>query len=168
MMGHSLGAEMAYQVAIKDPSVKALVITGFAYTVAADQRVPRNMLMIIGKWDEFRDRMTPYPGYRKRVDAYRGDPQGHLPPESTDRGDLRAISRMVRPRRVVVPHTIHIQESHSRSAIAESLLWMKQALSPPAAFWINSDQQIWPIKEWATPDSHAGRSVVADTPRVPC
>lgn len=30
MMGHSLGAEMAYHVALTNPAVKALVITGFA------------------------------------------------------------------------------------------------------------------------------------------
>jgi hypothetical protein len=49
---------MADQVAMQNPSVKALVITGFAYTTAANKKLPRNMLMIIGKWDKFRDRMT--------------------------------------------------------------------------------------------------------------
>ena len=53
-------------------------------------------------------------------------------------------------RRVVVPNAIHIQESHSRMAISESLTWMQQALSPPQAYWIHPDRQIWPLKEWAT------------------
>jgi hypothetical protein len=35
-------------------------------------------------------------------------------------------------------------------AIAESLLWIKQALSTPESFWIDPRRQIWPIKEWAT------------------
>ena len=149
MMGHSLGAEMAYRVALEDPSVKALVITGFAYTAEATQNVPRNMLMIIGKWDEFRDRMTHTRNIEKewmkseetrKVIPY-PDPQPGI-----TYGDFKEGTA----RRVVVPRTIHIQESHSRRAIAESLLWMKQALSPPAAFWIDPERQIWPLKEWAT------------------
>jgi dienelactone hydrolase len=58
MMGHSLGAEMAYAVALKESAVKALVITGFAYTMDATTDRPKNMLMIMGRWDEFRGRMT--------------------------------------------------------------------------------------------------------------
>ncbi|MEE8392324.1 MAG: hypothetical protein V3S14_16220, partial [Anaerolineae bacterium] len=33
----------------------ALVISGFAYTLDASATNPKNMLMIIGKWDEYRD-----------------------------------------------------------------------------------------------------------------
>ena len=29
-------------------------------------------------------------------------------------------------------------------------MWMKQALSPPQELWIDPDDQIWPVKEWAT------------------
>ena len=35
MMGHSLGAEMAYKVALDDPTLQALVISGFGYTTDA-------------------------------------------------------------------------------------------------------------------------------------
>ena len=58
MMGHSLGAEMAYNVALEDPSVQALVISGFAYREDASPEHPKNMLMMIGKYDEYRERMT--------------------------------------------------------------------------------------------------------------
>ena len=58
MMGHSMGAEMAYKTALEDGAVAALVITGFGYTTDATPQKPRNMLMIIGKWDEYRPRMT--------------------------------------------------------------------------------------------------------------
>lgn len=149
MLGHSLGAEMAYQVALQDPSVNALVITGFAYTTAADQNKPRNMLMIIGKWDEFRERMT----HTRNIEAewmqtaetrqVISDPQPRI---GITYGDFTAGTA----RRVVVPASIHIQESHSRLAIAETLTWIKAALSPPEAFWIDPQRQIWPIKEWAT------------------
>ena len=40
MMGHSLGAEMAYAVAREDPTVKALVISGFAYREDASPENP--------------------------------------------------------------------------------------------------------------------------------
>lgn len=36
----------------------ALVISGFVYTLDASATNPKNMLMIIGKWDEYRERMT--------------------------------------------------------------------------------------------------------------
>jgi dienelactone hydrolase len=149
MMGHSLGAEMAYQVAMQNPSVKALVITGFAYTTAANKKLPRNMLMIIGKWDEFRDRMTHT---RDIAKEWMDTPEtrsviSHPQPQTgVTYGDFEKGTA----RRVVIPNTIHIQESHSRLAIAESLMWMKQALSPPAVLWTDPDQQIWPVKEWAT------------------
>jgi len=149
MLGHSLGAEMAYRVALQDSSVNALVITGFAYTTAADQNKPRNMLMIIGKWDEYRDRMT---GIRDietewmQTAATRqviGDPHPQI---GVTYGDFNAGTA----RRVVVPASIHIQESHSHQAIAETVRWIKQALAPPEAFWLDPRRQIWPIKEWAT------------------
>ena len=54
MMGHSLGAEMAYAVALEDPTVKALVISGFAYTEDATPTNPQNMLMMTGKNDEIK------------------------------------------------------------------------------------------------------------------
>jgi pimeloyl-ACP methyl ester carboxylesterase len=58
LMGHSLGAEMVYNMALKNPAIKALVISGFAYREDASTQLPRNMLMIFGKYDEFRERMT--------------------------------------------------------------------------------------------------------------
>jgi uncharacterized protein len=149
MMGHSLGAEMAYQVALEDPSVKALVITGFAYTAAADQHVPKNMLMIIGKWDEFRQRMTHTRDIEKEW-MLTEETGRVIPHPSPQIGVTYGSFGEGTARRVVVPKTIHIQESHNRLAIAESLMWMKQALSPPAAFWIDPDRQTWPIKEWST------------------
>ena len=77
MMGHSLGAEMAYKVALHDPDVRGLVITGFAYTMEADHRQPANMLMVIGKYDEFRQRMTGVRDINAEWMSSRTDPQGH-------------------------------------------------------------------------------------------
>ena len=36
-MGHSLGAEMAFTIALQDPAVKVLSVSGFAYTTGASQ-----------------------------------------------------------------------------------------------------------------------------------
>ena len=58
LMGHSLGAELVYTVALQDTAVKAFVISGFAYKDDASTDRPQNMLMIFGKYDEFRKRMT--------------------------------------------------------------------------------------------------------------
>jgi hypothetical protein len=53
-------------------------------------------------------------------------------------------------RRVVVPRTIHFLESHDRRGISELLEWMRKALRPPEQLWIDSGNQTWAIKEWAT------------------
>ena len=149
MMGHSLGAEMAYTVALEDPTVEALVISGFAYTLDASATSPRNMLMIIGQWDEYRERMT---GTSDVEREWMSAPQTRkvIPVEDPRLGVTYGDFAAGTARRVFVPRTIHIQESHSRAAIAEALEWMRDALRPPEQHWIDPHRQIWPIKEWAT------------------
>jgi len=149
MMGHSLGAEMAYNVALNDSGVRALVITGFAYTLEASHLHPKNMLMIIGKWDEFRRRMT---GTRDIEKEWMGTPRTRqvIATQNPKLGQTYGDFALGTARRVFVPKTIHIQESHSRPAIAETLEWMRQALQPPEDHWIAADRQIWALKEWAT------------------
>ena len=149
MMGHSLGAEMAYRVALQDPAVKALVVTGFAYTLEASEKEPKNMLMIIGKWDEYRKRMTGTGDIHKE---WMHTPQTRKvipvrnPEFSVTYGDFSQGTA----RRVFAPEITHVQESHNSAAIAEALEWMKNALHPPDKYWISTKQQIWPIKEWST------------------
>lgn len=149
MLGHSLGAEMAYTVALTNPAVKALVITGFAYTLDATHKRPKNMLMILGRWDEFRKRMT---GTRHFEAEWMHTPQTLkvFPIKDPQFGKTYGNFSDGTARRVFVPHAIHIQESHNQAAIAEALVWMKQALHPPSSSWIDPNNQIWPIKEWAT------------------
>ena len=149
MMGHSLGAEMAYNVALADPTVEGLVISGFAYGLDASATNPKNMLMIIGKWDEYRERMT---GTGDIEAEWMNTPQTRqaIPVENPQLGVTYGDFAQGTARRVFVPRTIHIQESHSRAAIAEALIWMKNALHPAGRGWIAPHNQIWPIKEWAT------------------
>jgi dienelactone hydrolase len=149
MMGHSLGAEMAYKIGLRDTSIKALVISGFGYTTEATKTSPKNMLMIIGKWDEFRDRMT---GVRDIEQEWMSTPQSLavMPVDDPEIGVTYGNFSDGTARRVFVPHVVHLQESHDRKAIAEALEWMKTALEPDESFWVDSSQQIWPIKEWAT------------------
>ncbi|MCP4667179.1 MAG: hypothetical protein GY849_12520, partial [Deltaproteobacteria bacterium] len=149
MMGHSLGAEMAYMVALDDPSVRALVITGFAYTEAASESSPKNMLMIFGKWDEFRGRMT---GTRDVEKEWMGTPQSRkvIPVENPELGITYGDFAKGTARRVFMPGTIHIQESHDSKAISEALEWMRKALLPSDQYWIDSHCQTWATKEWAT------------------
>ena len=52
-MGHSMGAKFAYNVALEDPSINAVIIIGSAYDKRASFENPKNMLMIIGELDEF-------------------------------------------------------------------------------------------------------------------
>ncbi len=149
MMGHSLGAEMAYTIALEDPTVDALVISGFAYTLDASATNPKNMLMIIGQYDEYRERMTGVSDIEKE---WMGAPQTRqvIPAENPQIGVTYGDFAQGTARRVFVPRTIHIQESHSRAGVAEAVEWMRNALHPPAQQWIDPQRQIWPLKEWAT------------------
>jgi pimeloyl-ACP methyl ester carboxylesterase len=149
MMGHSLGAEMAYAVALNDPTVNALVISGFAYTLDGSTTSPKNMLMIIGKWDEYRERMT---GTDDIEAEWMSTPQTRqvIPVENPRLGVTYGDFAQGTARRVFVPRAIHIQESHNRAAIAEALTWMKSALGPDQQDWIDPHNQTWMVKEWAT------------------
>jgi pimeloyl-ACP methyl ester carboxylesterase len=149
MLGHSLGAEMAYQVALGDPGVNALVISGFAYTQAASATSPRNMLMIIGKWDEYRKRMTGTNDIEKEWMST-AQTRKVIPVADPQIGVTYGDFEQGTARRVYVPRTIHFMESHDRGGISEMLEWMKKALRPPEQLWIDSTSQTWPIKEWAT------------------
>jgi hypothetical protein len=149
MMGHSLGAEMAYTAAMEDESVKALSISGFAYTTDATTTHPRNMLMIIGKWDEYRERMT---GVGDIEAEWMSSPQTQaaIPDTNPQLGVTYGDFAQGTARRAVVLKAIHIQESHSRAGVAEAVAWMRSALRPDESLWVDPHSQIWEIKEWAT------------------
>ncbi len=149
MVGHSLGAEMAYRVALDDPTVRALVITGFAYTSEASRTLPQNMLMIMGKWDEFRKRMT---GTRDLEKEWISTEQTRrvFPAPDPKPGETYGDFSQGTARRVFIPRITHVQESHNSSSIAETVEWMKNALRPDEKNWIDKNSQLWMIKEWTT------------------
>jgi uncharacterized protein len=149
LAGHSLGAEMAYEVALDDPGIAALLISGFAYTDKASFDRPRNMLMIIGKWDEFRDRMTGVDDIEAEwmSTAQTKSAIDHPAPEvGLTYGDFADGTA----RRVIIPPVVHVMESHSRYAIGEALEWMRSSLEPDVDYWKPTDSQIWHLKEWMT------------------
>jgi len=149
LMGQSLGAEMVYTMAVKDPSISALVISGFAYRDDASTTLPKNMLMIFGKYDEFRQRMTGTRDFEKEwmgTGLTRKVFPVETPELSKTYGDFSAGTA----RRVFMPKITHLHTSHSSAAIAEALQWIKQALGPPAEEWFPVENQIWQIKEWST------------------
>ncbi len=149
MMGHSLGAEMAYTIARSDPGVKALAFSGFAYTTEATPGMPRNMLMIYGQYDEYRQRMT---GTRDVAKEWLGSPQTRaaFPVAAPEFGTRYGDFDLGTARQVTLLPTIHLLESHNRDGIAAAVTWMSSALHPDAAYWIDPANQVWEIKEWAT------------------
>jgi len=149
LIGHSLGAEMVYTVALQDPSIKGLVITGFAYREDASTTMPKNMLMIHGKYDEFRRRMTGTRDFEKEwMNTLRT--RKVFPVKNPKLSETYGNFDDGTARRVYMPRITHLHTTHSGAAIAEALEWMKAALKPSQTDWIASDQQIWPIKEWST------------------
>lgn len=149
LMGHSLGAEMAYTIALQDPSVKALSISGFAYGTGVTPTNPQNMLMIFGKYDEYRQRMT---GTKDFAAEWMNSPQtkAAILEQSPQFGVTYGSFANGSARRVFMPPVTHIQESHNRAAVGEAVEWMRQALQPDEKYWIDAQSQIWEIKEWST------------------
>ena len=149
LMGHSLGAEMVYTMALKDPTISALVIFGFAYREDASTRMPKNMLMIFGKYDEFRKRMT---GTRDFEKEWMQTPQTRkaFPVQNPKIGKTYGNFVSGTARRVFMPSITHLRQSHSKASVTEALEWIKSTLQPAADDWVPSNSQIWPVKEWST------------------
>ncbi len=149
VMGHSMGAEYSYWIALEDPAIRAVAIVGNAYDKRATRDRPKNMIMIIGEFDEFRDRFTGTTNimeqWMKTETTLNAFPVED-PNFNTTYGDFASGTA----RRVFVTRISHVQESHSRACIAEALDWMRLALGPPENLWKNKDDQIWPVKEAMT------------------
>lgn len=149
IIGNSIGGSIAYEVALKDPDVRALVVTGFAFDDRATFTAPKNMLMIFGKYDEFRELMTHAEDVSRewlKSETVRRVIPAAAPAEGVTYGDFGAGTA----RRVVIPSATHLQVPHSKAPISASLEWMKQALTPDEGHWMDPMDQIWPIKEGAT------------------
>lgn len=146
LAGHSLGGEWTYLAAMSNPEVKAISFSGFAYREDATTQIPSNMLMIFGKFDEYRERMT---GTRNFEAEWMGTPQtlaafGFINPSfDTTYGSFADGTA----RRVHMTRTTHVGESFDKGAIAQAVLWFNQALNHDVPLSIPADQQIWRIKE---------------------
>jgi len=149
LMGHSLGAEMVYTIALEDPTVRALVISGFAYKGDATLDRPQNMLMIFGQYDEYRERMT---GTNDVAAEWMSSHQTRaaIGEGVLDFGVTYGDFATGTARKVVLLPVIHIKESHSQEGVAAAVAWMREALEPDPALWVDPESQIWEIKEYAT------------------
>lgn len=149
LMGHSLGAEMVYAIALEDEDLRVLVISGFGYRSDATTDRPANMLMILGKYDEYRERMT---GTRDFENEWMHSEQTRaaFPVLDPRIGETYGNFADGTARRVFMPRVTHVQESHNEAAVAEAVEWIGQALKPDPDFWIPTEKQIWPMKEYAT------------------
>ena len=149
LMGHSLGAKLLYAMALRDPAVKALVISGFAYRNDASTSMPQNMLMIFGKYDEFRKCMTATRDFENEwMQTTRT--RNVFPVTHPKLGETYGDFESGTARQVYMPKITHLRQSHSSVAVAQALEWMRRALKPEKDEWIPSNQQIWQIKEWST------------------
>ncbi len=149
LVGHSLGAEIAYKMSLEERGIKATVIIGYAYTEDITPRAPNNLAMIFGRFDEFRSRMTQTSSFvrewmstaRAKAAFSEDDPRFGVTYGRFDDGTAR---------RVVAPATIHIVEPHDEQVVAEVLSWMHSAFPQSLGGWIPAHDQIWPVKEWMT------------------
>ncbi|MBD3243486.1 MAG: alpha/beta hydrolase, partial [Chitinivibrionales bacterium] len=149
LMGHSLGGEVVYRLARDEPDVRALVVIGFAYDSTVSYDLPPNMLMIFGRWDEFRGRMTGTTSFMDEWMATSRTRRAIEHPEpqfGVTYGDFTTGTA----RRVVAPHTIHVLENHHHGSVAEALRWIQRALEPDPQAWLDPEHQVWHVKDWAT------------------
>ncbi len=144
--GHSLGGEMSFIAAMQNPNIKALVFSGFAYTEEATLNTPKNMLMIFGKYDEYRKRMTETRDFEKEwMDS----------PQTTNAIGVQNPGFNVTygkfedgtARRVHMTKTSHVGESFDKGALAEAVNWYNQSLNQGKALETPAESQIWRIKE---------------------
>jgi len=152
IMGHSMGAKFAYHVALEDPSINAVIIIGSAYDKRASFENPKNMLMIIGELDEFRDFFTKTKDIVKEWMLTEAT-QNAFPHPKPEFGKTYGDFSKGTARKVFIHRISHIQESHNKVCIAQAVKWMKDALNPPEEFWTDPqvpNAQSWPIKEAMT------------------
>lgn len=144
MGGHSLGGEMSYTAALDDPNVSVIVFSGFAYDLQADADTPKNMLMIFGKYDEYRQRMT---GTRDFPAQWMVSPQtkAAIPFDNPVFDETYGSFADGSARRVHMTNTKHVGECFDKRALAEAVDWFIAAFGVDAD--ISSDRQIWKIKE---------------------
>ena len=149
LMGHSLGAEMVYAVAVSDTREKALVTSGFAWQDDASFDNPKNMLMIFGKYDEYRNRMSGTGDFEAE---WMSSERVHnaIPEPSPQFNKTYGSFSDGTARMVFMPLVTHIRESYDPDSISTAMQWLKSALGPDPSFWIDADSQIWQIKELAS------------------
>jgi len=147
MMGHSLGGEMAYAIALGDPALRAVAFSGFAYREDASFNNPANMLMIFGRYDEYRGRMTSAADF---MTEWMDSPQTQavIPDPDPEFGVTYGSFADGSARQIYMTETTHVRESFDAGAIATAVEWMRQALEPDSSFWIPPEEQIWPLKEY--------------------
>ncbi len=147
LAGHSLGGEMSYTAALTNKNVKAVVFSGFAYqdkTVTYDN--PPNILMIFGKYDEYRERMTGTDNFEKEwmSSSHTQAAISTMNPQfDTTYGSFEEGSA----RRVHMTNTTHVSESFDKGALSQAVNWFSLALNNEQEILISDDNQIWQFKE---------------------
>lgn len=107
------------------------------------------MLMVFGKYDEYRTRMTGTRHFESewltypQTKAAFGIPNVQFDTTYGSFADGTA-------RRVHMTRTTHVGEGFDRTAITEAVNWFSQALNPGVPLSIPADQQIWQVKEIAS------------------
>jgi hypothetical protein len=144
--GHSLGGEMSYAAAAANPEVQAIVFSGYGYLETATLDSPKNMLMILGKYDEYRERMTGTDDFEAE---WMSSPQTLAAIGATGLAFDTTYGSFEdgTARRVHMTLTTHVGESFDKGALAEAITWYHDALDPDTALSIPADQQIWRYKE---------------------
>jgi hypothetical protein len=107
------------------------------------------MLMIFGKYDEYRERMT---GTKDFEAEWLTTPQTLAAFGSSDVQFDKTYGSFQNgtARRVHMTHTTHVSESFNKGAIAEAVTWFNQALNHNQPLSIPTDAQRWKLKEVAS------------------
>ncbi|HMB00916.1 MAG TPA: alpha/beta fold hydrolase [Spirochaetota bacterium] len=147
--GHSLGGNIAYDIALKDNDLKAIVLIGNAYKTNADYSNPANMMMIFARWDDFRKRMT---GTENFMQEWMSGPatRNAIAAANPVFGKTYGKFDKGTARKVFVPCNIHTTEPYGSQTIAETVNWFQKALMPGKKKISLPAKQIWPYKELST------------------
>ncbi len=137
---------MSYAAAVANPDVRAIVFSGYGYLETATLDSPKNMLMILGKYDEYRERMTGTDDFEAE---WMSSPQTLAAIGATGLAFDTTYGSFEdgTARRVHMTLTTHVGESFDKGALAEAITWYHDALDPDTTLSIPADQQIWRYKE---------------------
>ncbi|MHA1971862.1 MAG: alpha/beta hydrolase [Candidatus Hodarchaeales archaeon] len=150
LVGHSMGAAAVRATALIDKNISATVLIGGGISTLGktsygtiNSTFPRNLLIAIGKYDQFFPDITKLKQDLKPIFGLNEEQE--LSENYAYYGSFETQTA----RRLVISETIHLFEPVDNTIVSEIVSWMHNSLkSPDAEIKINFNNQIYVFREF--------------------